>query len=223
VTSAGTSRNSLGAELNVDWSQSRRVRLVAGVLAAVLVLGAGFAAGWLVPHLTQPSDDSPDAGFARDMSVHHAQAVEMGMFAFQKTQDPDLRIIGYDIATTQQYQIGVMQTWLDEWHLSPTGSNRAMSWMPDGQNSLLPDGRMPGMADNAEIEKLKGSSGKEFDILFCRLMLRHHLGGIHMAEPALDLAKDKRVRSLAGQIKQGQQLEVTTLTAKLKDLGAQPL
>ena len=204
--------------------QTRRARLIAGALAALLLLGVGFAAGWLVPnYLTRPGDTSADAGFARDMSLHHAQAVEMGMVAYRKAQDGELRIIGYDIATTQQYQIGMMQTWLDEWHLSPTGSEPAMSWMSDGKAAVLPDGRMPGMATNEEIDKLKGTSGKDFDILFCQLMLRHHLGGIHMADEAIKLVKDPRVRQLAEQIKQGQQLEVTTLTGKLKDLGAQPL
>jgi uncharacterized protein (DUF305 family) len=193
------------------------------VLAAALLLVAGFAAGWLVPNLTRPGDNSADAGFARDMSTHHAQAVEMGMVAFQKAQDPELKIIGYDIVTTQQYQIGMMQTWLDDWHLSPSSSTSAMSWMPDGRSALLPDGRMPGMATNEEIDKLKGTSGKDFDILFCQLMLRHHLGGVHMADEAIKVVKDSRVKLLAEQIKQSQQLEITTLTAKLRALGAQPL
>ena len=203
--------------------QSRRARLIAGALAAVLLLGVGFAAGWLVPTLSRPGDNSPEAGFARDMSIHHAQAVEMGMAAYRKAQDPEIRTIGYDIATTQQYQIGMMQTWLDEWHLSPTGSRPAMSWMPDGKTALLPDGRMPGMATSEEIDKLKGTSGKDFDVMFCQLMLRHHLGGVHMADAAIKILKDKRELLLAQQIKQSQQLEITTLSAKLKDMGAQPL
>jgi uncharacterized protein (DUF305 family) len=203
--------------------ESRRARLIAGVLAALLLVGAGIALGTLISSLRQPGDDSADAGFARDMSVHHAQAVEMGMFAFRKAEGSELQIIGYDIATTQQYQIGMMQTWLDEWHLSPTPSNGLMSWMPDGPRSLLPDGRMPGMAANDEIEKLKAATGKDFDILFCQLMIRHHLGGIHMAEEATKLVKDGRVKLLAQQIQAAQQLEVTTLTQMLKDLGGQPL
>jgi uncharacterized protein (DUF305 family) len=204
--------------------ESRRARLIAGALAALLLLGVGFAAGWLVPnYLTRPGDTSADAGFARDMSLHHEQAVEMGMVAYKKAQDPELQTIGYDVATTQRYQIGMMQTWLDEWHLSPTGSEPAMAWMPDGKNALLPDGRMPGMATNDEIDKLKGTSGKDFDVMFCQLMLRHHLGGVHMAEAAIKLVKDPRVKLLAEQIKRGQQLEITTLSAKLKAMGAQPL
>jgi uncharacterized protein (DUF305 family) len=201
----------------------RRLYLVLGAFAAVLILAAGFALGYLIPTLTRPGDNSADAGFARDMSVHHAQAVEMGMYAFRTSADQEIQILGYDIATTQQYQIGVMQSWLDEWHLSYSSSSPKMSWMTDGKSALLPDGRMPGMATTDELNKLKASTGKQFDILFCQLMLRHHLGGVHMADEAITLAKDSRVKTLAEAIKLGQQKEITQLTAKLKELGAQPL
>ncbi len=206
-----------------DARSPRRAYLILGAFAAVLILGAGFAIGYLTPMFTRPGDTSADAGFARDMSIHHAQAVEMGMFAYRKATDPELQTMGYDIATTQQYQIGLMQGWLDEWHLSYTSSTGAMSWMPDGKQSLLPDGRMPGMASTDELNKLKAATGKDFDILFCQLMLRHHLGGVHMADEAINLVKDQRVKTLAEQIKQAQQQEITTLSSKLRDFGAQPL
>jgi uncharacterized protein (DUF305 family) len=199
-----------------------RARLIAGALALVL-LGLGFAGGWFGSQLNTPGDTSADAGFARDMSRHHAQAVEMGMVAFRQASDPQLQTMSYNIATTQQYQIGMMQSWLTEWHLSPTPPNGQMAWIPGGPQSLLPDGRMPGMASRAEIDKLKGSTGKDFDILFCQLMLRHHLGGVHMAQEAKQLASDADVKILADQIIVGQQKEITIFNEKLTELGAKPL
>jgi uncharacterized protein (DUF305 family) len=194
-----------------------------GGLVAVLLLAAAFAGGYVVSGLGTPGDASADAGFARDMSIHHAQAVEMGMLAFQRGSAEDIRTLGYDIATTQQYQIGVMQSWLDEWHLSYTAPNGQMAWMKEGKSALLPDGRMPGMATTDEISRLKTLTGKDFDVLFCQLMLRHHLGGVHMAEEAISLAKERRVVRLAQQIQAGQQKEITTLSDKLSELGAKPL
>ena len=193
------------------------------MLVAVLLLAAGAASGYLFQTSRLPSDNSADAGFVRDMSVHHAQAVEMGMYAFQKSQDSEIQILGYDIATTQQYQIGEMNAWLLDWGLSTTPPKGRMAWMTEGTKALQPDGLMPGMATSDEITKLKSLSGKDFDILFCQLMLRHHLGGVHMADEALTLVKQQNVKTLAGQIQQGQELEITTLTAKLKSLGAQPM
>jgi uncharacterized protein (DUF305 family) len=202
---------------------SRRARLSLGVLAAVLLLVTGTAIGYLIPTLTNPGDDSIDAGFARDMSVHHAQAVEMGMLAYRLGTTDDIRTLGYDIAASQQWQIGQMQTWLLDWHLSPTSSNRAMAWMPSGKNTLQPDGRMPGMASPDELKKLKSSTGKDFDVLWCQLMLRHHLGGIHMAEVAAKDAKSSAVRDSAAKMQAAQSYDISALTEKLKDLGAQPL
>ncbi|GAA2599114.1 DUF305 domain-containing protein [Dactylosporangium fulvum] len=202
---------------------SRRARLSLGALAAVLLLATGIAVGYLIPVLRQPGNDSIDAGFARDMSAHHAQAVEMAMFAYRLGSTDDIRTLGYDIAASQQWQIGQMQTWLTQWHLLPHSDNRPMSWMPDGQNTLQPDGRMPGMASTDELKRLKSATGKDFDVLWCQLMLRHHLGGIHMAEVAAQKAQTAEVRTAAEQMRVSQQYDISALTEKLKDLGAQPL
>ena len=98
-----------------------------------------------------------------------------------------------------------------------------MAWMPDGAHELLPDGLMPGMASTDEINQLTAARGKAADILFCQLMLRHHLGGIHMVEGILSETKNDRVRELAQSMKDGQQSEVVTLRDLLTSLGAQPL
>lgn len=200
-----------------------RARLTLGVLAAVLLLAVGVSVGYLIPTLNAPGEDSVDAGFARDMSVHHTQAVEMAMFAYRLGSTDDIRTLGYDMATSQQWQIGQMQTWLTHWHLSPNTDKAPMAWMPDGTNTLQPDGRMPGMASNDELKKLKSATGKDFDTLWCQLMLRHHLGGIHMSETAADKASTPEVRDAAEKIRVSQQYDITALTEKLKDLGAQPL
>ena len=136
--------------------------------------------------------------------------------------DPELRIIGYDVALTQQNQIGTMQTWLKTWHLQPTGSQPRMAWMP-GDVHVNADGTMPGMATKAQLDQLRAATGTAFDILFCQLMLRHHLGGIHMADGVLQSSHNQQVVDLASAIKRNQQGEVTLLQDKLTDLGAKPL
>jgi uncharacterized protein (DUF305 family) len=201
----------------------RRRALLLGALAAVVALVIGYLGGLIVPRLSTPDDNSPEAGFARDMSIHHAQAVEMAMIAWQKSGNAEVREVAYDIATGQQAQFGIMQTWLVDWHLSPTGTRPKMAWMPNGTHELLPDGRMPGMATDDEINKLRGLTGTPLDVLFCQLMLRHHLGGIHMVSGLLSESHDKQVTDVAAQMKNAQQNEVTNLRRILSDLGAEPL
>ncbi|MEV4135025.1 DUF305 domain-containing protein [Dactylosporangium sp. NPDC049742] len=200
-----------------------RVRWFAGIAAAVLLLSVGVAVGVLVPILRAPSDESVDAGYARDMSLHHGQAVEMSMIAFRRADSAVVRTVGYDMAATQQWQIGAMQTWLVQWDLLPTGTRPPMAWMPGGSRALLPDGRMPGMASPEDLTSLKQATGKDFDILWCQLMLRHHLGGIHMSEIAAVQAAEGHVRETAGKILRSQQSDIELLRDILTKLGGKPL
>ena len=214
------------AEPAFEVHETRRpgwLRWLPGVAAVLVALLIGYGIGLWEPRLTAPSDTSADAGFARDMSEHHAQAVELGMIAYQRATDPEVRVLAGDIATTQQAQIGIMQTWLKHWGLLPTGTQPHMAWMPDGQRALGSNGLMPGMATSEEMAKLRSASGREVDILFLQYMLRHHLGGIHMVDGILAETSNSEVRELAEGMKRGQGGEIKTMTDLLTRLGAKPL
>jgi len=200
----------------------RRTKIIAGVVAAVALLFVGYAVGHFAPRQSTPGTDSAEAGFARDMSEHHAQAVEMGMIAYQKASTPEVRSLGGDIAITQQGQIGVMSTWLSDWGLGPNSSKPPMSWMPDGQKALNGN-LMPGMATRDEIAKLRNATGRNVDILFCQYMLRHHLGGLHMIEGVLAEDPIAEVRTLAETMQRNQSGEIPVMRNLLTNLGAAPL
>lgn len=189
-------------------------------LALVLILGLllGYGAGFLLPRGSTPGDTSPEAGFARDMSLHHAQAVAMGMIAQQKATNGAVRGFGADIALTQQAQIGMMDQWLRDWGLNPNSSTPPMSWMPDGQQAL-DNGLMPGMATPEEMAALESATGAEVDRLFLQMMIKHHLGGIHMVDGILKLTDDQDVIWLAEAMKSGQQGEVTALRQLQESIG----
>ena len=88
-----------------DRGSARRFGTIAVAVAVVVGLLLGYAGGLLTPRLTRPGDASVEAGFARDMTTHHAQAVEMGLIAFQLGTDLEVRGIGGDIALSQQGDI----------------------------------------------------------------------------------------------------------------------
>ncbi|MEO3742008.1 DUF305 domain-containing protein [Plantactinospora sp. B5E13] len=192
-----------------------------GLLALGVVLGLvlGLAAGLLAPNLFKPGDDSAEAGFARDMSTHHAQAVEMSILAHERATDPDVRTLAADIALTQQAQIGTMQTWLKTWGLNPTGSQPRMAWMPEG-TAMVRNGLMPGMATDQQRTELRAATGRDFDVLFLKLMLDHHIGGIHMAEAVTEASDDDQVTALAQSMINGQQKEIQLIQSLLGKLGA---
>ncbi|MFI7213967.1 DUF305 domain-containing protein [Micromonospora maritima] len=200
---------------------ARRYGLLVVAAAVVVGLLLGYAGGLLTPTLTRPGDNSAEAGFARDMTAHHNQAVAMGLLAFRQGQDAEVRQVGIDIATGQQGEIGTMQTWLRSWKLDPTGDQPPMAWMSDGAG-LVKNGLMPGMATPEEMAKLRAASGREFDLLFLNMMIRHHIGGVHMIDGILAEGHDDDVLAVAQTMKNTQQNDLTNLSAALKRLGGTP-
>jgi uncharacterized protein (DUF305 family) len=192
-----------------------------GWLVGALVIGllAGLSGGYLLTRPSAPTDTSAEAGFLRDMSTPHAQAVEMSMIEHQKTDNPLLVTLSDDIALTQQAQIGYMQGWLRQWNLSPTGSQPAMAWMPGGTAEVV-NGLMPGMATPTQMAALGKATGKDLDIQYLTLMRQHHLGGIHMAQEILTRTTNPDVTFLAQSMVQNQQGEITVISGYLKQLGA---
>ena len=195
------------------------VAWLAAMLIVGLLLGAGGAL--LAARTAVPGDSSAEAGFLRDMSTHHAQAVEMSMIAHANSTDPGIISLSADIALTQHGQIGYMQAWLRDWSLSPTGSEPPMAWMPGSAGSVR-DGLMPGMATPEQMTVLRTATGKQLDIQFLTLMRQHHLGGIHMAQETLELSDHKDVTWLAVTMVSGQQSELNVSDDLLQKLRSTP-
>ena len=96
------------------------------------------------------------------MQEHHNQAVELALIVRDRTDDPNTRLLAYDIATSQSQQSGQMFGWLAEWGLPQAPAEPSMTWMlrpplgGDGGHSEIGhsdtgddgsvDGAMPGMA-----------------------------------------------------------------------------
>lgn len=189
----------------------------AGLLAIVAVL-IGIASLVLVVTDRPPGENSAEAGFARDMSVHHAQAVELSQIVLDRTEDPAIRNMASDIALTQQSQIGRMQGWLSLWGLPISGSGERMEWM--GHDI---EGQMPGMASPAELNELRNAEGEEADEIFLRLMIPHHEAAIPMSNAVLERSDNEAVTGLAEAIIPAQSSEIEIMTEMRQERGFEPL
>ncbi len=193
--------------------------LLPAVLAALLIV-ASTAAVWFWWDGRTPSSDSADAGFARDMTDHHSQAVDMSMIVYQRTEDDEIRTLAYDIATSQQAQIGMMQGWLTEWGLSLSRDGAPMAWAEDemaehDMGDIETPGDMPGMVTNDQIENLRTLDPADMDIAFLELMIEHHKGGVMMAEAGLEEVDEDVLRNLAQTIVNSQTAEITNMEAMI--------
>ncbi len=197
--------------------------LVIGAIALAAVAGAAVASAFFgdepgesAPQegLAAPGEGSAEVGFARDMMVHHAQAVQMAEILRDKTDSQELRTMSADIALTQQAQIGQMQGWLAVWGLPPTSTEPAMGWM--GHPT---EGRMPGMASPEDLNELQKASAEEADVLFLQLMIPHHEAAVPMAEAVLEETDREEVERLAGAIAASQQSEIQLMQGLLNQRG----
>ncbi len=204
------------------------------VLLAVIAVGLVLLGGGLAVVLGIGRDDAPqpgavDVGFSRDMARHHLQGVEMANLAQDHSTDPAVRGLAFDIATTQTNQVGRMQGWLALWGYSPTGGD-VMAWMGEdmagmdhGDHAAGGSTLMPGMATEEELANLRSLQGPAFDVEFLRLMMRHHQGGLEMAEYAQEHGETAVVRTLARSIAESQTAETRLMSGMLEERGGTPL
>jgi uncharacterized protein (DUF305 family) len=207
-------------------------------MVAVLLVGA--AAGMLITTArgggedAAPGPDSIDVGFAQDMRVHHLQAVTMAGIERDNSTDPLLTNFAFDVESTQLAQSSEMAGWLTVWGQPqlPDPGTPYMTWMSGGTHAHSDGGggtatgavrRMPGMATSDELDKLRKLRGKELDVFFLQLMLRHHEGGLEMAQYAADHASKGYVRNLANKIVSSQANESAMMKDLLAERGAEPL
>ncbi|WP_017975691.1 DUF305 domain-containing protein [Actinopolyspora halophila] len=198
------------------------------LMAAALLGATGglFLAG---PFGERSQEPGPvEVGFAQDMAAHHRQGVEMANVALQRTTNPEIRQIAFDITSTQTEQMGRMRGWLALWSkpMRPTGDR--MSWMSDSKSPSNEDvtsnaASMPGMASGAELDRLRSLSGAQMETYFLRLMIRHHQGGAPMMRTVIERAEFGAVRNLAQQMLIAQTTEVESMKQMLAERDAAPL
>ncbi|MCX4848369.1 DUF305 domain-containing protein [Streptomyces sp. NBC_00893] len=229
--------------------RGRRVEWVAGSAVALALLFAGAATvasarggadgADRASAPRTPAAHSADAGFARDMAVHHQQAVEMSFIVRDRTKDERVRRLAYDIANTQANQRGMLLGWLDLWELPKTAAGEPMRWMAAGHEGHSMKGMdgmagmgtgyrahdgslMPGMATRTELDRLRTANGEAAEVLYLRLMTDHHKGGIDMARGCARLCTVKAEKRLARGMVEAQQSELDEMAGLLAARGSAP-
>lgn len=220
----------LPARLRLELRRGTQLARGSARVAAVILLAAlvgAIAALLIASRSGPPRDDSAEAGFARDMATHHAQAVEMALVIRDASSDAALRTLAYDIIVTQSTQRGIFMGWLQEWGLAQASTMPRMAWMPG--HARMPPGAgaaaplMHGMASDDELRRLREAQGGDGEILFLQLTIRHHEGGVIMARAVEEVSRRADVVAMAKSIEEGQRVEIAVMTEMLATRAARPL
>ncbi|MBL3700751.1 DUF305 domain-containing protein [Leucobacter luti] len=205
------------------------------MLALVLVAGSLMIGRVTATPETVPSTRSAEAGFARDMQTHHDQAVEMSLIVRDQTDDPAIRLLAYDILTSQARQSGQMFGWLAVWGLPQASPEPAMTWMhrpvpgeggthaaheADVDPAEVPT-TMPGMATREQLEELRSLTGEAAERRFLELMIAHHEGGVEMAEAVVARSDLRVVTDLASSMIAAQRSEIQLMQDLLAERGGE--
>lgn len=203
--------------------------VIAGLVVVAVVGVLAFSAGRLSVGAPQaPGTTSAEAGFARDMQEHHQQGVELAMIVRDRTDDPETRLLAYDIATTQSQQSGQLYGWLTGWGLSQAAAEPSMTWMTrpatvggaagahdHGGGAHTPGEPMPGLATPEQIAQLRSASGVAAERTFLTLMIAHHRGAVEMADAVLARTENRTVRTFAEGVVASQTSEIALMESML--------
>lgn len=196
-------------------SSSGRRRFLVG--AAVALTGVGLTAcstEAAIGEEVKPSD--ADIGFCADMAFHHEQALAMCQRVLGSDTGGAVQNSAAEILQNQSYERGLMHAWLAEWGQSTAPPETVMGWM----GMEMPAASMPGVATDAQMRRLAELSGNEKGREFLELMRAHHVGGVHMADAAVDAVTITRVRALAEQMSRQQTYEIAVFDDLLSGLYA---
>ncbi|MFD4021554.1 DUF305 domain-containing protein [Streptomyces sindenensis] len=146
--------------------------------------------------------NSADFRYAQMMIEHHAQALVMTELAPKRASGSAVKRLAERIAAGQKPEIGAMEGWLER-----NGG--------DKRKQHHDHSRMPGMATEDQLKKLRAAEGTAFDELFLKLMITHHQGAITMATEALSEGNDIFVEEMAGDVVAQQTVEINRMRGML--------
>lgn len=213
----------------------RRWRLATVVLGALLVAALVALAVVALPG-PRPGERSPEVGFSRDMIVHHEQAITMAFLVMDASDDPDVHTLAVDMIKSQAEQQGMFLAWLQTNGVPSTSDVALMSWMHEGTGDHHTQMEPPpttgtlteqneaamaamGMASQDELIELGSLEGRDAEVMFLQLMMRHHEGGVVMAEDFVALSEDPALRPVADAVITSQNRELSIMTTLLRERG----
>jgi uncharacterized protein (DUF305 family) len=141
-------------------------------------------------HATVPPVAPADVAFMQGMIMHHSQAVEMTALIPTRTTNPQVRLLGAKISSSQSDEMLFMKRWLAA-RSQPIAAPMGKMDMASGssmQMDKMDMPLMPGMLSPSQMQVLRSAHGADFDHLFLTGMIQHHNGALIMVKDLFNTA-----------------------------------
>lgn len=150
-----------------------------------------------------------DVGFMQGMIHHHTQALRMTALVPGRTTDEAFRRMAQRMEISQTDEIAMMQSWLRDRDLeAPEGD-------PRSDEPLM---MMPGMLSPEQMQRLRESTGAEFERYFLEYMIQHHEGAITMVRDLYSTAgaaQESTINFFANEVDADQTIEIQRMQQML--------
>src|SRR6476646_3046144 len=117
-----------------------------------------------------------DVEFMQGMIAHHAQAIVMSRMAESHGANAQVVKLSNKIDQSQVAEIAIMQSWL----------RRNQQFAPD--TSSWRHMAMSGMLTTPQLNELEVAKGFDFDRVYLRYMIMHHMGALKMVDDLFNSA-----------------------------------
>ncbi|GAB5408150.1 MAG: hypothetical protein BalsKO_05150 [Balneolaceae bacterium] len=169
-----------------------------------------------------------DVDFMTMMITHHAQALIMSDLAPKNGASTEIQILSARIINSQKDEIEIMQNWLEErGQVVPQVHIQGLTLMVHGEGmdhmGHTDHSDMVGMLSQAELEELAAARDIEFDELFLKYMIQHHLGATIMVQDLINTdgaVQDEAAFKLAADINADQKTEIERMKLMLQAIRA---
>ena len=183
--------------MNTERTSRRSFLIAAGAGTAGLLSGAALQEAILSSDRPAVSPSDADIGFCTDMSTHHVQALAMCQRVLGRDTGDAVQAAASEVLQTQAIEVGMMRAWLADWEQSTSPPITVMAWMGMNDGAGMPTAMMPGLATDEQMRSLSLAEGIAQGKMWIELMRAHHVGGVAMAEAAIELVTIEKVRRLA--------------------------
>jgi uncharacterized protein (DUF305 family) len=146
----------------------------------VVAIAAAGAAGCAdapvgVPAAAPPAaaQHAADVAYAQMMTPHVGQGVELTDLVPGRAADPALAQLAQSMNYVDVEEQGQLAGQLHLWRAPVPGE------------AGVPSTRMPGLADQTALDRLRGMAGPAFDQAWLAVMIAHHQGGVDMSRDYL--------------------------------------